>query len=209
MKKFVVKLELSKKSIPQKIDTGKGVALAMTAAPIFATVSNPTIPQLKTAALDLEIAANNFAAAGGGKLLTAIMHDKEDLFDVAMTGMGRNVDNIAKGDRPTILLAGMEADKEREPAQLPAAATSLSGTPGLLPGTVDLKWNRPKFALLFNVYSNTDPPAPDTWKLKGQTTKSKFTVTGLESLKNFWFRVEAVGTAGTGPLSDPAASVAL
>src|SRR5260221_1657063 len=115
MKKFVVKLGLSKKSIPQKIDFGKGVSTAMTAAPIFATVSNPTIPELKTAALALETAAQNVAAAGGGTLVTSIMHNKEEAFDVAMTGMGRNVDNIAKGDKPTILSAGMEADKEREP----------------------------------------------------------------------------------------------
>jgi hypothetical protein len=78
------------------------------------------------------------------------MHEKEDLFDVAVTGMGRNVDNIAKGDKPTILSAGMEASKEREPAQVPVAATDLKGAPGLLPATVDLKWKRPQFGLYFN-----------------------------------------------------------
>ena len=209
MKKFVVALGLFKKSIPQKIDFGKGTGLALAADPIFATVANPTIPELNAATKDLEIAANNVSAAGGGKLLTAIMHEKEEEFDVAMTGMGRNVDNIAKGDKTIILSAGMEADKEREPAQVPQAATHLSGTPGLLPGTVDLKWKRPKFALMFHVYYSPDPPDANSWKLKGQTTKSKFTVTGLESLKNFWFRVEAIGTKGTGPMSDPANSVAL
>ena len=209
MKKFVVKLNLSGKSIPQKIDFGKGVGLALAADPIFATVANPTIIELKTATTALETAANNVTAAGGGTLLTSIMHEKEEKFDVAMTGMGRNVDNIAKGSKPVILSAGMEADKEREPAQVPEAATDMSAKPGLLPGTNDLKWKRPKFALFFNVYSSPDPPDANSWKLKGQTTKSKFTVTGLEPLKNFWFRVEAVGTAGTGPLSDPAASVAL
>jgi hypothetical protein len=209
MKKFVVSLKLARKSIPQKIDFGKGVNTAMTAAPVFATVSNPTIAQLNTATLALETAAQDVAAAGGGTLLTSIMHDKEEEFDVAMTGMGRNVDNIAKGDKSIILLAGMEADKERTPAQVPEAPTALSAQMGLLPGTVDLKWKRPLFGLYFNIYMSADPPTIDSWRLVGQTTKTKFTVTGLESLKKYWFHVEAIGTKVTGPASDPATSAAL
>ncbi|HLG33869.1 MAG TPA: fibronectin type III domain-containing protein [Bacteroidia bacterium] len=209
MIKFVVKLGLSKKSIPQKIDLGKGIDLAMTGNPLFTMVTNPTIVEVKAATTALETAANDVSAAGGGTLLTSIMHEKEELFNVAVTGMGRNVDNIAKGDKTIVLSAGMEASKEREPAQVPLAAANLKAVPGLLPGTADLKWKRPKWALLFNVYSSPDPVTPTSWMLKGQTTKSRFTVTELEPLKNHWFRVEPVGTAGTGPLSDPATSAAL
>ncbi|MBK5286448.1 MAG: fibronectin type III domain-containing protein [Bacteroidia bacterium] len=209
MKKFVVSLKLSKKSISQKIEFGNGVDTAMIAAPVFAAVSNPTIAEMKAATLALEIAANNAAAAGGGTLLTSIMHDKEDEFDLAITGMGRNVDNIAKGDKSIILLAGMEADKERTPAQVPDAPSALSAVAGLMPGSVGLKWKRPPFGLYFNVYMSVDPPTADSWKLAGQTTKTKFTVTGLDSLKKYWFRVEAIGTKGTGPASDPAISAAL
>lgn len=209
MKKFVVKLGLSKKSIPQKIEFGNGVAAAMPLNPLFAPVTNPTILELKNATLALQTAAQNVDAAGGGTLLTSIMHQKEEEFDVAMTGMGRNVDNIAKGDKPIILSAGMEADKEREPAQVPAAPTALEAVAGLLPGTVDLKWKRPDFGLFFNIFMNSEPVTADSWKLVGQTTKTKFTVTGLDSLTKYWFKVDAFGTVGTGPASDPATSAAM
>jgi hypothetical protein len=209
MKKFVVKLNLQKKSIPQKIELGKGVVLAMTGNPLFGTVTNPTILLLNAATTALETALNGVTAAGGGTSLTAIMHQKEDAFDVSITGMGRNVDNIAKGDKVIILSAGMEADKEREPAQLPGTPTALEAKPGDMPGTVDLKWKRPQFGLFFNVYASTDPPNANSWVLKGQTTKSKATISGLNSMTSYWFKVEAIGTVGTGPQSDPAKSVVL
>lgn len=209
MTKFVVKLELFRKSIPQKIEFGNGVGTAMTLAPVFAGVTNPTILELKAATQALETAAQNVDAAGGGTLLTSIMHDKEEKFDVAMTSMGRNVDNIALGDKSIILSAGMEASKEREPAQVPVAPTALSAAAGLLPGTVDLKWKRPDFGLFFNIFTSLDPVTADSWKLVGQTTKTKFTDTGLDSLRKYWFKVDAFGTVGTGPASDPATTAAL
>jgi hypothetical protein len=209
MKKFVVKLGLSKKSIPQKVEFGNGVVAAMTPNAVFAGVANPTVLELKAGTLALQTAMQNVDAAGGGTLLTSIMHQKEEEFDVLMTGMGRNVDNVAKGDKPIILSAGMEADKERQPAQVPGAPTDLLAVQGLLPGTIDLKWKRPDFGLFHNVYMSTEPVTPDSWKLVGQTTTTKFTVSGLVSLSKYWFKVDAFGTVGTGPTSDPATAVAL
>ena len=208
MTKFVVKLALSRKNVPAKIQLGREVALSMTGNPNFAA-PNPPLVDLTAATDALETAYNNFQSAGGGTALSAIVREKEDEFDVVITNMGRYVDITANGSETIIRSAGMDVKKEREPAQVPAAATDLNGSPGALPQTVDLKWKRPKFGLVALIYMSDAPPAAAVWNLVGETTKSSFTVTGLTSLREYLFYVVIISTAGKSPSSDQASSAAL
>lgn len=203
-KRFVVKLGLAKKTIPQKTEFGNHVVASMTGNANF-TTPNPPLSLVTIATKALETAAA--AAEQGGPLATQTMHDRENDFDVLMTNEGRYVDMTANGDRDIILSAGMETKKEREPAQLPDAPVIISAKPGKVNGTVDLRIKRPKFGLLHMINMKSDGEDDSLYKLIATTTKNKFTVTGLASVKKIWFKVADVGTVGTGGFSDSAASV--
>lgn len=203
MKKFLVKLELWKKSIPVKIETGKTVVKSMTGNPAFP--SPPlTMAALATIVQALEDAFTARANHGGGTLFTSVIKEKENIFDDAMRNTGRYVNNASGGNESVIRSAGMDVRKSRGKAELPVAASSFSAKPGQFAGAVDLRWKRPAWAVAHIIYITDDINNPASWKLKGQTTNTRFTVTGLEPLKVYRFRIVAVGTAGTGAASDVA-----
>ncbi len=56
--------------------------------------------------------------------------------------------------------------------------------------------------------NGTDPADEAAWQLAGVSTKAVFKVTGLKPANMTWFRVNAIGTSGTGPLSEVAHSLA-
>ena len=83
-----------------------------------------------------------------------------------------------------------------------AAATS-----GIM-GVIDLSWDAVRGASDYIIeMSSTDPNDQAQWQLAGYAHKSSFSVEGLDSVKVYWFRVCALGTAGKGPYSDPARGV--
>src|SRR3569832_1409372 len=123
MKKFVVKLNLNRKSVLMKIEFGRQVETAMTGNPNFTTPS-PTLPIIKTATDDLEAAYN--AAQGAGPLQTALMYEKEAEWDVLMTALGNYVDNIAKGSDSIILSAAMETKRQSTPVGVPARVINVT-----------------------------------------------------------------------------------
>jgi hypothetical protein len=76
-------------------------------------------------------------------------------------------------------------------------------------GRVDLRWKAVRHALLYTVYVNSIAPDQEAgWQQLGNTSKASFSATGLASAKAHWFRVCAHGTAGMGPFSDAAESLA-
>ena len=58
-------------------------------------------------------------------------------------------------------------------------------------------------AKTYTVQQNTDINDPSKWTQIAIITKTKYLVSGLTSGTKYWFRVQAVGTAGEGPMSDP------
>ena len=53
-----------------------------------------------------------------------------------------------------------------------------------------------------------DPNIEAGWKLVVQTSKNRLVVEDLQTDKPYYFRVNAIGTAGVGPASDSAQSKA-
>jgi hypothetical protein len=203
MKKFLVKLGLWKKSVPVKIEMGKAIVKSMTGNPDFP--SPPfTMAALAAIVQALEDAFIARANHGGGTLFTSVIEEKENIYDEAMRSMWRYVNTASGGNEAVIRSAGMDVRKQRGKAQVPAAASSVSAEPGLLSGSIDLRWKRPAYALAHNIYMTDDIENPASWKLEGQTTNTRFTRTGLEPLKIYWLKVEAIGSAGVGAASDPA-----
>src|SRR5207249_512588 len=120
------------------VEFGRHVKDFMTTNIAIFVTPNPALTTLTTATDDMETAFNN--AADGGKLLTALLHDKEVIFDQVMTALGNYVDNIAQGSETVIKSAGMETKRISSPISVIVQVTGLSAKPGKLTGEVALSW---------------------------------------------------------------------
>ena len=82
----------------------------------------------------------------------------------------------------------------------------LSVTAGDTDGTTRLKWNKVSGTKSYEVQRSLD--ATSGWAHLCSCTRSSVTVNGMTSGTRYWFRVAAVGSADTGPWSDPATKIA-
>ena len=201
MKKFLAKLELWKKNVPAKIELGRAVLKGMGGNANFPSPF-PPLPVLAAAVDELEMAYEQRMSHGGGTLFTATIREKENAFDGIMRDLERYVNMESHSEEPVIRSAGMDVRKARSKPEVPPAASSFSAKPGQHGGTIDLRWKRPTQAISLLVFMTDEIENSASWKLVGQTTNVRFTVTGLVPLKKYWFKVVAVGTAGTGPASN-------
>jgi hypothetical protein len=205
MAKYVVKLALNRKSVPQKIEFGRLVATSMTLNPNF-TTPNPTPAMLNTATDDLEAAYNT--AQVGGQLDTATMYEKEAAWDTLVTALGNYVDNIAQGVQTIILSAGMETKRLNTPVGIPARVVNVSAT-SVASGELLVKWKSVYGARAYLGYIKIEGEDDSEYQLLIKVTRAKATVTGLTSGTKYVVVIEAIGSAGTGALSDTATSVVL
>jgi hypothetical protein len=205
MAKFKVKLILGSRGIADKIEFGRTVHDAMLLNPLFVTPS-PTLLILKGVTDDLEAAF--ILRAGGAHLAVAQMRATEASFDVVMTALGAYVDNIAQGVEATILSAGMQTRKQPTPIGIPAKVVNLVARPLDVLGTIKLRWKSVYGKRSYNVYVKTDGEPDEEYKLMAQPSKANVTLDGLTSGVYYWFRVEAVGAAGIGAVSDGAKAIA-
>jgi hypothetical protein len=206
MNKFKVKLSLSRKDVPAKIEMGRTVHDNMSTMPVFGAM-NPTAVQLKAGTDALESAF--ILRATGAHLAVADMHAAEEDFDTLMTALGAFVDNVAQGDESIILSAGMQTRKQPVPVGIPAKVVNLRGRALDVLGTIYLRWKSVYGKKSYNVYMKLDGETDEQYVLVAQPTKASITFSDLESAQYYWFRVEAVGSDGIGALSDGAKSIAL
>jgi hypothetical protein len=199
-----VKLSLGERDIPNKVELGRTVHLNMTGNLNFAT-PNPTLPMLKTATDDLELAFNN---SKHGVLSTALLHEAEEAFDTIMTAMGNYVDSIAKGSQGIINSAGMDAtDVNHLPLPM-TIVTGVEGVSGKLTGEINFKWNVVKGARVYLGWLK-ELGAPDSdYVLKVIVTRRKTVISGLTPGVKYVLILKAVGASGVGPASDPASAYA-
>jgi hypothetical protein len=204
MAKFRVKLGLDERDVPNKVELGRTVHLNMTGNANFAT-PNPTLPVLKTATDDLELAFNN---SKHGVLSTALLHEAEEAFDTILTAMGNYVDSIAQGLQAIINSAGMDA---AETSHIPIAmviVTGVEGVSGKLTGEISFKWNKVKGARVYLGWLK-ELGAPDSdYELKVIVTRRKTVISGLTPGVKYVLILKAVGASGVGPVSDPASAYA-
>ena len=133
--------------------------------------------------------------------------------DIALTVRANqivaHVDSVSGGDEAKILSAGLDtraaATATTQPPPQPAA---LDATAGDRDGELDASWDTVAGAKSYVIEISEDPPTPTSWKHAGVSTKSKFTIEGLQSGKRYWIRVAAINTAGQSGWSDPATKIA-
>ena len=135
---------------------------------------------------------------------------QRDTLNEKLTTAGGYVSEIANGDAAIITLAGLtpSADGPSPVGVLPKVE-DLRATQGDESGEVDLTWDPIRRGLKsYLVEISTSVDGQSDWTFGKVETKSKTTLTGLESGKRYWFCVKAIGAAGEGPASEIATKIA-
>lgn len=203
-----VKLNLQALTIPEKVQKMRQIVTAMTGNANFPT-PDPTLVALGDAADALEAAYNAAQAA------RETAKQKTDLQDAAnaaantlLTAEGNYVQSKSGGDLVKIQSAGMDVRAEAAPiGDLPAPG-NVSASEGDHDGEIDIHWNRVRGAKSYVVQYTTTPTTAASWVNGPIATKTKATVTGLNSATKYYLRVAAIGAAGQGAYSELAAQVA-
>lgn len=200
--KKLVSLKLSKLSVPAKIENGRHYVTTMTSNPNF-TTPVPALAAVTAAINNLEVAYGN--ALGGGKVLKALMYDKELIYDNLVTQLSHYVEATANGSDTVIFSAGMEIKGVGG-----RIGKVFSVSKGSQPG--DLKLSTKYYSNHAYIWQMVSDPLPDeteaidpehTWEQIGVTAKASFKVEDLEIGEKYWFRVASIGKDGQNPWSDP------
>lgn len=109
-----------------------------------------------------------------------------------------------EGDHEKIASTGFGVRKQPSPVGVLDAPTNVRARRGKLPGEVHLLWDGVYARLMYLVEYTMDPNDPGSWKTLVQTSKNRYTATGLTSDQVYYFRVQAIGAAGAGEMSDSA-----
>jgi hypothetical protein len=205
MKNFKVNLSLGGRAIANKIELGRTVHENMTGNTNF-TTPLPSLASLATATDALENA--DILRQTGAHQAVTDLHLVEEDWDVLMTALAAYVESIAQGSKSIIQSAGMVAKREPVAVGIPAKVVNLVGRPLDVAGTIRLRWKPVYGRGSYNVYMAIEGETGTKYSLIAQPTASRITLKGLQSGAYYSFKVEAVGAAGVGALSDAARAIA-
>jgi hypothetical protein len=203
-----VKLGLQNMTVLAKAELGDRIVAAMTGNPNFVT-PNPPLADITAAKAALRTAYSDaLSKRAQSKAATDLQADKEKNYERLLTLEASYVENASGGDELKIQSAEMSIRAVAVPVGQLLAPTDLYAEVGGGDGEIDLNWKPVFGAKSYLVQMTTDPNVPDSWAFKKSSTESFTAITGLTSGSKYWFRVAAVGAAGQGDFSDPAAKYA-
>ena len=201
-----VVLGLNKMAVTEEVNFGKLFVAKMTNNANFPnltaetqTVSDKT-DALENANKDVSASLKTYQE----KLM--VRDNVETNFRAAATKLAGKVEDACDGDPAALTSAGLSLKAPNTPIGPLPQPQSLAATAGDLDQTVTLNWDRVRGAKSYEVQRATDPNAG--WTHVCSCTRSSVTVNSMASGTRYWFRVAAVGSAGTGPWSDPATKIA-
>lgn len=197
MGKVTVVLRLAKKTIPQKIETGRLIVTSMTGNANFPS-PHPTLPVVTTGINALE--TTHIAALNGGKDDTANMRITEAALNLALTSLGNYVESIANASPASaeaiVLSAGMDIKRMRAPLE-----RGFRLERGEYEGQIKLRTNYQPNSTVSWAMTLT-PADESSWQVIHSSTRSKHIVTGLNSGSRYYFRYSRVGSKGQEPWSN-------
>jgi hypothetical protein len=188
------------------------------------TVNNADFPTPTISITDFKNNVDKLETASqqaflGGVERTAERNARLALVNGDIRALRGYVDSVARGDVDLVLRSGFKVSRIPRPVGVLPEPQNLRAKPGADPGTVNLRWNTVDGAESFQVQMREELPLQETaaqgkvvkevWVSLKSTTRTTLEVTGLQSLKYYWFRVAAFGSAGLGPWSDPARGASL
>jgi hypothetical protein len=117
--------------------------------------------------------------------------------------LGAYVQSTSNGDQTLITSAGFETERNPHPlGQLPAPPNARAKVTAY-PNQVELRYGGVKGRLVYKVsYCAGAPQTEADWVQYTTTGKTRVIFDGLESGKEYFFRVAALGAAGLSPASD-------
>ncbi len=192
---FIVKLGYSGLSPLKKANKANHIVDKMTGNGNYPSPV-PALADVTKAADDVEAAQG---AMDGSKIKTKERDNKVAILDATMEQLQGYVITTAKGDEEKILSSGFEISNPRTKTTKAGPLTGLTIQPTINEGEVNLKWKPLAKSGIKKISVSYDLI---TWQLKGETSKSKITLTGLTSGSMVHVRVACVNTAGSGPWSD-------
>ena len=126
---------------------------------------------------------------------------KELRLVVNSSGDGIGHDHADWADAQLVKLAGSTPPG---PNVKPGAPTGLTATPG--DGQISLKWNEVTGAVSYNVYRGSSAGGESTTPVATGVKTTSFVGTGLTNGTPYFFKVTAINTAGTSPMSNEASA---
>lgn len=205
----LVKLGWNRMSVAEKLIKGDYIVAQMTANVATFPTPLPSLEDVTVAITALRDAATR--AEAGGYVLTFEKNLAQEALDELMRQLTAYVQNVSGGDAETILLSGMEVRRGPEPKPAPTQIQNLNALPSRTTGQIDLNWDTLGQGVVYQVEQWMDGQDDDEgfWSKLATPSKSKYTVTGLNTGTVYRFRVAGIGTDDRiGPFSQDATSVA-
>jgi len=113
------------------------------------------------------------------------------------------VQNITAGDKTKIESSGFSVGNPPAPIGPLPTPVELEIDSNTNPGTLALRWKGVRGADSYTVERALDTTTPLNWVVVASVTKPKALAEGLTSGSRYWFRVAAIGAAGTSLWTDP------
>lgn len=192
---FIVKLGLTALTSKALVEKGRNCVDMLTGNASY-TLPAGFLAGITTACATLE-QANEEVLFFGGKVNQQAKRAAEAALRDLIRELGGLVQQQSGGDEAKILSAGFEVRRKGTPID------SIDTPGNLRPlytgnvGEVSLRWGAVADVQNYQLFINsTDPEKEEGWELVSFTSKTAFTVKGLDSAKFYWFRVQAIGRKG-------------
>jgi hypothetical protein len=194
----IIKTRMSRLNAAKQVALGRQVVTKMTGNPLF-PLPSPTLAAITAQANALEASANAAQAArASAKAATSARRDNERAMARLLNQVAAYVENVTAGDRTEIQSAGFDVRNVPSPVGSLPAPMDLELDANLDPGHMGLRWKTVPGASGYVVERALDGAAPLDYVTVANPTNTKVRVNGMVSGSRYWFRVAAVGAAGTG-----------
>jgi hypothetical protein len=202
MKKHGLKvaLNISKLSVPNKINRARHIVEEIASNPNIFENPLPSLAVVQTAIDELELAWNE--AVDGGKTKTAIMHDKESSLHKLLNDIGHYVEGIADGDPEIVHLGGLNI-KGKPIFHIPEFSVVHTDDRGAVRIRV-----KPQAKTIYRWEYQKDPIGNE-WVVSKLTDVCIINIGDLEEGQKYWFRVVFIRHGGETILYEPLSIIVL
>ena len=133
-------------------------------------------------------------------LKTCEVKQAESELDKKLWQLAIYIENSAKGNTEIIKSAGLDVRADPKPLGVPGRVTITSVRETGSPGEIKLIGDKVHGARVYNVELSGKTNL--RWQMYDATTRTRTTIEHLKSGTQYWFRVQAVGSAGKGEFSE-------
>ena len=167
---------------------------------------NPSLSALQALITTAENGINAYEAEKD--VLRTRKNGRDEAVRALCDGLRTEADTVQAatgGDPDKIETTGFRVRSRATPVGTPAPVTGLVLTAGPVEGSLKAAWKPVRGTKVYEIETSPDPAGSDTWSYRGTVTRAKTTINSFTSGARVWIRVRAIGAAGPGPWSDPAA----